>query len=77
MTAPLAQHQAEIERNLRAWNAKPLLKEIYAGFYRRIHDRRPVEISYSPDIGQPIQVLDSRGLVGSNPTGASGQERIP
>jgi SAM-dependent methyltransferase len=36
MTAPLAQHQAEIERNLRAWNAKPLLKEIYAGFYRRI-----------------------------------------
>ena len=36
MTPPLAQHQAEIERNLRAWNAKPLLKEIYAGFYRRI-----------------------------------------
>ena len=36
MTAPLAQHQAEIERNLRAWQAKPLLKEIYAGFYRRI-----------------------------------------
>ncbi len=36
MTAPLAQHQAEIERNLRAWNAKPLLREIYAGFYRRI-----------------------------------------
>jgi SAM-dependent methyltransferase len=36
MTAPLAQHQAEIERNLRAWEAKPLLKEVYAGFYRRI-----------------------------------------
>jgi SAM-dependent methyltransferase len=36
MTTPLAQHQAEIELNLRAWNAKPLLKEIYAGFYRRI-----------------------------------------
>ena len=36
MTAPLAQHQAEIERNLRAWNAKPLLKGIYAGFYGRI-----------------------------------------
>jgi SAM-dependent methyltransferase len=36
MTAPLAQHQAEIERNLRAWEARPLLKEIYAGFYRRI-----------------------------------------
>ena len=36
MTAPLAQHQAEIERNLRAWEAKPLLQKIYAGFYRRI-----------------------------------------
>ena len=36
MTAPLAQHQVEIERNLRAWKAKPLLREIYAGFYRRI-----------------------------------------
>jgi SAM-dependent methyltransferase len=36
MTTPLAQHQAEIERNLRAWQSKPLLREIYAGFYRRI-----------------------------------------
>ena len=36
MTAPLAQHQVEIERNLQAWEAKPLLKEIYAGFYQRI-----------------------------------------
>jgi SAM-dependent methyltransferase len=36
MPAPLTQHQAEIERNRRAWQAKPLLQEIYAGFYRRI-----------------------------------------
>ena len=36
MTPPLTQHQVEIARNLRAWNAKPLLKEIYAGFYRKI-----------------------------------------
>jgi SAM-dependent methyltransferase len=36
MTAPLAQHQAEIERNLRTWNDKPLLRNIYAGFYQRI-----------------------------------------
>jgi SAM-dependent methyltransferase len=36
VTAPLAEHQVEIERNLRAWNAKPLLKEIYATFGRRI-----------------------------------------
>jgi SAM-dependent methyltransferase len=36
MTAPLTQHQAEIESNLLAWNAKPLLQKIYAGFYQRI-----------------------------------------
>jgi len=36
MTAPLGQHQAEIGRNLRAWEGKPLLQKIYAGFYRRI-----------------------------------------
>ena len=33
---PLEQHQAEIQANLRAWEAKPLLQQIYAGFYRRI-----------------------------------------
>jgi SAM-dependent methyltransferase len=36
MTTALTQHQVEIERNLRAWQNKPLLREIYAGFYRRI-----------------------------------------
>lgn len=33
---PLEQHQTEIERNFRVWQQKPLLQEIYAGFYRRI-----------------------------------------
>lgn len=33
---PLDQHQAEIQRNLRAWQGKPLLRQIYAGFYERI-----------------------------------------
>src|SRR5712671_2396769 len=32
----LSQHQAEIERNRRAWETKPLLQKIYAGFYERI-----------------------------------------
>src|SRR5947207_7180096 len=32
----LEQHQVEIEKNLRFWQSKPLLQEIYAGFYRRI-----------------------------------------
>ncbi len=36
MTAPLTQHQAEIERNRGAWQNKPLLREIYAQFYERI-----------------------------------------
>jgi SAM-dependent methyltransferase len=36
VSAPLGQHQAEIERNLRAWHGKPLLQKIYAGFYQRI-----------------------------------------
>jgi SAM-dependent methyltransferase len=36
MSAPLTQHQIEIERNLRAWKSKPLLQEIYRGFYRQI-----------------------------------------
>jgi SAM-dependent methyltransferase len=36
MTAPLTQHQVEIEVNQRAWERKPLLQEIYAGFYRKI-----------------------------------------
>jgi SAM-dependent methyltransferase len=36
MSAPLEQHQAEIERNRPAWERKPLLQQIYADFYRRI-----------------------------------------
>ena len=36
MTAPLVQHQTEIERNRRAWESKPLIREIYSAFYRRI-----------------------------------------
>jgi SAM-dependent methyltransferase len=36
MSTPLTQHQTEIQRNLRAWQNKPLLREIYSGFYRRI-----------------------------------------
>jgi SAM-dependent methyltransferase len=36
MTTPLDQHQREIERNLAAWQHKPLLQALYAGFYARI-----------------------------------------
>ena len=33
---PADQHQLEIQKNLRSWQAKPLLQKIYASFYRRI-----------------------------------------
>ncbi len=36
MSAPLEQHQAEIQLNRQSWNQKPLLREIYRGFYGRI-----------------------------------------
>ncbi len=36
MSPPLTTHQLEIQRNLAAWKAKPLLQSIYAGFYRRL-----------------------------------------
>jgi SAM-dependent methyltransferase len=33
---PLVQHQLEIQKNLGAWESKPLLRQIYAEFYQRI-----------------------------------------
>ena len=36
MSTPLTQHQLEIKRNLLAWQNKPLLRRLYAGFYERI-----------------------------------------
>ena len=36
---PADQHLREIEKNLAAWNRKPLLQEIYSGFYQDIIGR--------------------------------------
>lgn len=36
MALPLQQHQIEIERNLESWRRKPLLRAVYASFYREI-----------------------------------------
>ena len=36
MSTPLVQHQTEIQRNLEAWQNKPLLRRIYSKFYERI-----------------------------------------
>src|SRR6478735_4559446 len=51
------QHQAEIERNLQFWQCKPLLQEIYAGFYRRI-----VELI---DPAKPGEVLEIGSGIGN------------
>ena len=32
----LVRHQEELQRNYRFWKAKPLLQQVYAGFYKRI-----------------------------------------
>jgi SAM-dependent methyltransferase len=34
--ASIERHEREIQANLRAWQDKPLLRDIYAGFYQRI-----------------------------------------
>jgi len=61
MTTPLARHQDEIRQNLRAWEAKPLLQKIYAGFYDRIvaliDERIPGRII---EIGSGLGNLKSR-----------------
>src|SRR5680860_408579 len=36
MSLSIEQHNIEIKRNLEAWNKKPLLREIYSGFYSSI-----------------------------------------
>ena len=58
---PLTQHQAEIQRNLRNWAAKPLLQKIYAGFYNHIvtlmDERVPGRVV---EIGSGIGNLRSR-----------------
>ena len=35
-TLPVEQHNIEIQRNRQAWSRKPMLREIYHGFYRQI-----------------------------------------
>jgi len=41
---PVGQHNIEIQRNREAWERKPLLQEIYRGFYRRIAARIKPEV---------------------------------
>jgi SAM-dependent methyltransferase len=61
MSPPLEQHQAEIQQNLRRWNAKPLLQKIYAGFYDCILALMDRQVSGRiVEIGSGIGNLKSR-----------------
>ncbi|HSH93477.1 MAG TPA: class I SAM-dependent methyltransferase [Roseimicrobium sp.] len=57
MSTPLDQHQVEIERNRLAWEQKPLLRELYNGFYRRI--------LYLVDGGLPGRVVEIGSGIGN------------
>jgi SAM-dependent methyltransferase len=72
MTVPLAQHQAEIERNLRAWNGKPLLRNIYAEFYRRI-----VALMDSTIEGRVVEVGSGIGNLKAHLPGALATDLFP
>jgi len=54
---PLEQHQIEIEKNLAAWKNKPLLQNIYAGFYEKILRR--------VDTGLPGAVVEIGSGIGN------------
>jgi SAM-dependent methyltransferase len=43
MTIPIQEHGIEIEKNMRLWNKKPLLRRIYFDFYRIIARHIPQE----------------------------------
>lgn len=53
MSTPLSQHQLEIERNKRAWEEKPLLRQIYSDFYTLILQRM------NPSMKGPVVELGS------------------
>ena len=44
MPLPLQQHQIEIERNQLAWERTPLLRQVYADFYREIRRHLKLEL---------------------------------
>ena len=78
MSAPLKRHLWEIQRNLDAWEGKPLLRRIYAAFYERIVTQldsrlpgRIVEIGSEErvKIGDPVTFFDAQP--GSRPEDVS------
>jgi len=61
MSTPLIQHQTEIQRNLQAWQNKPLLRAIYADFYGRIVSLLDLDLpGHIVEIGSGVGNLKSR-----------------
>jgi SAM-dependent methyltransferase len=52
MTTPIQEHNIEIERNMRLWEEKPLLRKVYFDFYRSIARYiRPEQKGLTVEIG--------------------------
>ena len=54
MAIPLTQHDTEIHENQRHWEAKPVLREIYAGFHRLIASQLSQVSGVTVELGSGI-----------------------
>jgi SAM-dependent methyltransferase len=72
VSTPLNQHQIEIQRNLVSWQNKPLLRELYAGFYQRIMAR------INPAVpGRVLEIGSGIGNLATHLPGAIGSDLFP
>jgi SAM-dependent methyltransferase len=72
VSASLTQHQVEIQRNLEAWERKPLLRQLYAGFYDRI-----VALIDRSSSGAVVEVGSGIGNLKSHLPGAVATDLFP
>jgi SAM-dependent methyltransferase len=72
MSTPLTQHQVEIQRNLASWQAKPLLRELYAGFYHKIIAQIDPAIP-----GRVLEIGSGIGNLRTHLPGAIGTDLFP
>jgi SAM-dependent methyltransferase len=72
MSLPLDQHQIEIRRNLEAWHRKPLLQELYQGFYERIMNLLNPRLA-----GRVVEIGSGIGNLKSHFPGAIGTDLFP
>jgi len=72
VSTALTQHQAEIQRNLRAWNSKPLLRAVYDSFYDRI-----VRLIDKSLLGTVVEIGSGIGNLKSRLAGAITTDLFP